>query len=221
MANSRIQLKKLPASWILSAVQVVLIAALVTIAVASFGTRIPFLANLGFNFFGVVSGSMEPTIPVGSLVYAGKYRMEDLKKGDIITYRKPNPSTNEFSVVTHRIDDAKKTEEKQQLDVDGQKSEKTIITYTFKTKGDANDKADEYDVAPNEIIGLYKWHIPMIGRLSIFAQTPQGFILLVILPAVLLIVWEVIELLWYFKGKQSSAEKEEIARLKEELAKKS
>jgi signal peptidase len=207
-------------SFLTSGIQLIVIIAFITVAIMSFGTRIPLLARLGFNFFAVTSGSMEPQIPTGSLVYAGKYKLEDLKKDDIITYRKTNTETKESAVVTHRIAEVKKTEEKQQVQENGKASEKTIVTYTFKTKGDANSVTDSYDVGPSEIIGLYKWHVPKLGYISIFAQKPQGFILLVIVPAVILILWEVVSLVVHFKKHYEHKTQSEIDKLKEQLAQK-
>ena len=40
----------------------------------------------GFRVYSVISGSMEPGIPVGSLVYARKTEPEKLKEGEIIVY---------------------------------------------------------------------------------------------------------------------------------------
>jgi len=203
-----------------SLAETLLIVALLVIAVISFGTRVPALARIGFNFFAVTSGSMQPKIPTGSLIYAGKYKLEDLKQGDVITYQKTNPDSKQSSVVTHRIFSIDKKEEKQQTNDNGKKSEKITITYTFKTKGDANSKPDEYTVIPGEIIGLYKWHLPVLGYVSIFAQQPLGFMLLVILPATILIVWEIASVVLHFKQHYEKKSQSEIERLKAELAKK-
>jgi signal peptidase len=205
--------------FLISLVQTVLILALVLISVLSFGARVPLLARLGFNFFAVTSGSMEPKLPTGSLIYAGSYKLESLKAGDIITYQKTNEK-KESAIVTHRISSVDKKEEKQQTEENGKKSEKTIISYTFKTKGDANQTPDEYTVSPGEIIGMYKWGIPKLGYISMFAQKPAGFIVLVILPAAILIIWEIISLIMHFKNHYENKSKSEIAKLKEELAKK-
>jgi signal peptidase len=92
-----------------------------------------------------------------------------------------------------------------------------VLTYTFKTKGDANSTEDTYTINPTEIIGMYKGHVAKLGYVSTFAQTPQGFILLVIVPAVILILWEIASLIAYFKSHYENKSKAEIARLKAEL----
>jgi signal peptidase I len=204
-------------SVLISVVQSILVVLLLVVAIMSFGTRVPFLSRLGFNFFAVTSGSMEPTIPTGALVYTSKYSLDELKEGDVVTYRKTNPETKESALVTHRIKSVNKAEETQQVEVDGKKTERKTTTYTFKTKGDANGSEDQYEVLSSEIVGLYKWHVPTIGYISIFAQQPLGFLLLVILPATVIIVWESVSIFLHFsKGSRLKSE-QEIAKLKAEL----
>lgn len=79
----------------------------------------------GFGSYVVLSGSMEPTIPAGSLVFiadTGHY-----EPGDVITY------TNDGTVVTHRV--VSET-------ADG-----------LRTKGDANGDTDPYTVARTNVRG--------------------------------------------------------------------
>jgi signal peptidase len=201
-------------------VQTALVLALVVVSVLSFGARVPALARLGFNFFAVTSGSMEPKLPVGSLIYVGSYKLEDLKPGDIITYQKTNAEAKSSSIVTHRIASIDKKEDKQQTEDNGKQSEKVTLIYTIKTKGDANANEDEYTVAPGEVTGLYKWSLPKLGYVSMFAQSPTGFVALVILPAALLIIWEIASLILHFKHHYESKSQSEIAKLKEQLAQK-
>ena len=189
--------------------QMLFIVAFVGLAVATFGTRIPMLAQWGINFFAVTSGSMEPAIPTGALIYTSKYNLDDLKKGDVITYRKTG--NNQTAVVTHRIDSVDKKETTV--------SDKKTLTYNFHTKGDANSEPDNYTVTPGEIIGKYAWHLPYLGFVTAFAQTQQGFLLLVILPAAVLVIWEVISLVLHFKQEYSLQSEKEIAKLKAELEK--
>lgn len=200
---------------LLSVVQTVLIIGLVAIALVSFASRIPFLAQKGLTFYSVVSGSMEPTLPVGSLLYAGRYKVEDLKKDDIITFTVEG-ADQQTAVVTHRIVEAKKTE-KTEKDPEG--NDKLITQYSFQTKGDANNEADPVPVQSGAILGLYKWHLPYLGRVSMFAQTPVGFGLVVLLPAAILIVWEITSLVLHFKQEYQRKSEAEISKLKEELLK--
>lgn len=196
--------------------QWVLIIALIVVAVGSFGTRIPALAKLGLNFFAVTSGSMEPTIPTGSLLLAGKYELEDLKEGDIITFQISNPQNNQRATVTHRIAKVTKTEEQRPTNEEG-KTE-TYVQYSIKTKGDVNNEPDAYEVNSGNVIGLYKWHLPKLGYVTSFAQTPTGFVSLVIVPAAVLILWEIVSLILYFKRHFEAKAAAELEELKAELA---
>ncbi len=207
-------------NWLSSILQVAFIVILVALAALSFGTRLPFFSRMGFNFFAVTSGSMEPTLPVGSLIYAGKYKLDSLKKEDIITFKVKDPQSGAVSIVTHRIEDVLKEEKTETLtDDEGKEKEKKIVKYEFVTKGDANNAIDAFTVPSGNIIGLYQWHIPYIGFVTAFAQTGKGFLLTVILPAVVLIVWEIVSLAGHLKEHYKKKAEREIEKMKEEMRK--
>lgn len=106
---------------------------------------------LGYETMAVISGSMEPFIPVGSVVYAKAVDAEDLKEGDVITYE-----VNEGTRVTHRI-----------ASID--KENKQIIT-----KGDANEVEDGAPVEYNQVVGRADYHVPFLGYLTVYIKTPLG-----------------------------------------------
>ncbi|OQX50727.1 signal peptidase I [candidate division CPR3 bacterium 4484_211] len=133
-------------------------------------TVIPLLPVPGnFQTLVVMSGSMEPTVKVGSVAVikpAGEY-----KQGDIITFTHPNDPNNS---ITHRIHEVK--------EIEGG----TI----FITKGDANSTPDGWEIALGDIKGKCLFSIPFLGYLVNFAKTPKGFALMIIVPAVLIILDE-------------------------------
>lgn len=106
---------------------------------------------LGMKSFAVLSGSMEPKIPVGSIVFVDEVEEATLQAGDVITY---NLSGN--TMVTHRV---------VEVDVENQ----SIIT-----KGDANDVEDGAPVAFSQVVGKMKMHVPYLGYISIYIRTPLG-----------------------------------------------
>lgn len=106
---------------------------------------------LGYKSMAVISGSMEPEIPVGSVVIVKDTKPEALKKGDIITYK-----IGGDTMVTHRINNVDKTNNE-------------VIT-----KGDANDSADVSPVKYEDIVGKMAVHIPLLGYISIYIRTPLG-----------------------------------------------
>ena len=59
----------------------IIIVIMVVIAGLLFVPRI-----FGYETFAVISGSMEPNIPVGSIVYSKECTMDDLQVGDSITF---------------------------------------------------------------------------------------------------------------------------------------
>ena len=106
---------------------------------------------LGYDEYAVLSGSMEPGIPVGAIVYDKNFAASEAREGAVVTYQLPAGT-----LVTHRI-----------ISVD--KEEQTVVT-----QGDANNIADAAPVAWQQIIGVYAFHIPYLGYISIYAKTPLG-----------------------------------------------
>lgn len=117
----------------------IILAVLVLIAAA---LLVPNL--LGYKSLAVLSGSMEPEIPVGSIVYAKGVDAGELAVGDVITYR-----LNGDTLVTHRIEE---------IDPESQE----IIT-----KGDANENSDGAPVSFSSIVGRVAFHLPFLDRKSV------------------------------------------------------
>lgn len=86
----------------------------------------------------VLSGSMEPSIPTGSIVYIDtKFPAKNLQIGDTIAYQLEDIS------VTHRITE--------------------INEKGFVTKGDANNATDFQTVPFEHVIGKMRFTIPYAG----------------------------------------------------------
>lgn len=113
----------------------------------------------GYQVFHVVSGSMEPEIPVGSIVYVQAIQAPDVQADDVIAFRSGN------SVITHRV--------VRNFLVEGQ----------FSTKGDANPEEDERRVDYDELIGVVTRHYPHLGELLVFYSTPFGKIYILLFAA--------------------------------------
>ena len=119
---------------------------------------------IGLTPYTVLSGSMEPTYHVGSVIYVKKARPEALKVNDPITFYLNGVT------VTHRIINMENDNGK----------------LRFYTKGDANNTADGGYVSPEEIIGIPVFHIPLLGYVFNYVQHPPG--LYIVTGAVLLLV---------------------------------
>jgi signal peptidase len=122
--------------------------------------------------YAVVTGSMEPTVPVGTLALVSRNWADDLGPGDIIAF--PEPSNPE-RIILHRITESL---------TDGNITE-------FKTKGDNNDAEDIWTVGESTVRGKMVYGLPYIGNIIMFARQPMGFALLVGIPAALLILLQV------------------------------
>ena len=114
---------------------------------------------MGYEIFNVVSGSMEPTIPVGSIIYVKEIDPVDVESGDIIAFESGD------NVIMHRVVDNKRVEG------------------AFTTKGDANNGEDMNDVSYDNLIGIVVKHIPILGQLLILFGSTFGRICMVCFAA--------------------------------------
>lgn len=108
---------------------------------------------MGYEEMAVLTGSMEPKYPVGSLIFVKEENPENLKVGDVITY-----GLSEDTVVTHRI-------------VEINKDEQSVVT-----KGDANESNDGNPIPYNNIVGKAHFCVPYLGFISMNIKTPKGII---------------------------------------------
>lgn len=102
---------------------------------------------IGAESFTVVSGSMEPTIPVGSIVVAQPPRDGQIHFDDVVTYQL---ESGKPQTVTHRV-----------VAVD-------IIDggVRYRTQGDANNAMDPEPVRPEQIRGTVIYHLPYLGYIG-------------------------------------------------------
>jgi len=111
----------------------------------------------------VQSGSMQPTIKTGSLIISKPESMYEV--GDIITFRYGK------TTITHRVYEKK--------EIDNQTS--------YVTKGDANNASDKNEISSSDIVGKVFFHMPYLGYAVDTAKKPLGFMLVVVLPALIII----------------------------------
>lgn len=110
----------------------------------------------GVQVFGVLTGSMEPAYPTGSLIYVKKVDTEDLRVNDVITF-----SISPNVIATHRI-----------VEIVPDEANPAIVRY--RTKGDANNDVDASLVSANNIIGKAMFSIPRMGYFASYIQQPPG-----------------------------------------------
>lgn len=129
-------------------------------------------AAFGYKTYVVLSGSMEPSIQTGAVIFATPVPPASLQVGDVIVYNRSD--VNE--TVTHRI-----------LEKRDDGSGKP----TFITKGDANSAPDAWTVQyPGNTAGKVALAIPYVGYVTHALGGPQGRLALLVVPVVTLtIMW--------------------------------
>lgn len=117
-----------------------LLVLLLGVAVAVIG--LPALT--GGSAMTVLTQSMEPGLPPGTLVVVRPTPVDDIRVGDVITYQ---IRSGEAAVVSHRV--MSKTY------ADGE--------LTFVTKGDNNDTVDPEPVREVQVRGKLWYSLPLLG----------------------------------------------------------
>lgn len=102
----------------------------------------------------------------------------EVKPGMIVTYQYGK------ELITHRV--------------------QSIDGTTLATKGDAVEDTDPWPVTLSDVTGVYLFKIPYVGYVTSFMQTKFGWFLAIIIPAALLVLWLVKDIL---KAAFSDAEK--------------
>ena len=143
----------------------IIVGIAVLLAVALVGVRL-----VGFQVFSVLSGSMEPTYHVGSLIYVKNVDYRELQPGDVITFL-----LDEDTVATHRI-------------VEVVPDENEPETLRYRTKGDANEAEDGKLVHYKNVIGSPVFTIPKLGYFADYIQKPPGIYVAISVGAVLLLL---------------------------------
>ena len=111
----------------------------------------------GYRYLDILTSSMRPTMPEGTLVVIKETKASDLKVGDIITYL-PSKATD---YVTHRI---------KSINDNG----------TFITKGDANNTVDISPVSEKQIAGKVVFKILYLGAIFMFIQKHAVFVIVIL-----------------------------------------
>ena len=125
----------------------------------------------------VKSGSMAPAVPVNSLLLIipkqSPFNSEEVyKSGEVISFR----PDGEKAFVTHRVVGV---------------SEKDGQTL-YETKGDANSSNDPKLIPQSSVFGKMAFSFPGLGSLASFLNSFLGLFLIVVLPASLVILQEVL-----------------------------
>ncbi len=107
-------------------------------------------AQYGWEFDAVLSGSMEPALAVGGLVVIKPVDVQQVKIGDVISFKLPGINTP----ICHRV-----------IDV-----QETGAGRVFRTQGDANEEPDLNPVPAGAVAGKEVLYLPYIGNLARLAE---------------------------------------------------
>ena len=155
-----------PRGWpgaILGVLVVVVLLPLATFLAASW--------LLGWQLMSVLTGSMQPTYPVGSLLVIGQIDAAGVEPGMAIVFEDPRQPGR---LVAHRVVGVAPGSE-----------------LAFVTQGDANASRDPSPVPARMVRGRVLWSVTLLGTAMEWLQWPRSFLVLVLLPLALLAVAEV------------------------------
>ena len=122
---------------------------------------------LGYQVYAVISGSMEPAISVGDLVYVRQAKPEAVEENDVIAFFGTESSD---AIILHRV------------------VENRTVDGSFITKGDANAQPDLSPVSYQRLLGAAKRTVPKLGQVALILSGTWGKLAAVclILAAVML-----------------------------------
>jgi signal peptidase len=172
-------------SYLLIGIMGVFIVFVLIFLIQNRGSNVP-MSIFNHRLFIVHSGSMSPTFDAGSLILTRTIDPEEIKENDIITYK----AISDKVATTHRVVE--------------------IIpkpNLQFITRGDANQIDDAEPVTPDEILGKVVIYIPYAGYVLSFARTRKGMAIIILIPGLIILISQMIQLLKLMKeNKESSAQ---------------
>lgn len=124
----------------------------------------------GHKSLTVLTGSMRPAIDPGDVVVSKAIAALDARPGDVVTFKEPDGTR----LITHRVR--------------GMRAVGANVEVT--TQGDANDAAERWTIPADGRIARVAYRVPKLGYGLTLARAPAGRIGFLVIPAVLLCIWE-------------------------------
>lgn len=109
---------------------------------------------MGMQSYAIISGSMEPAYPVGTLVYAEAAEGAALQPGDVAAF------WHDEDVIVHRV------------------QENDSAAGSLVTKGDANAENDVHPVPYQHVLGKVIFSVPLVGYFLMALGTTPGMLML-------------------------------------------
>ena len=150
---------------------------------------------LGYNAYYVLTGSMEPEIMAGDVIFSKKVDdASKLKVGDVITYNGKVGMVKDKSI-THKIIEMR--EENGEL--------------VFVTQGVANPAADP-PISSEQIVSKMVFKSSLLGNVVSVVNSKTGFLMIIILPLAVFLASEVVSLVRTYKEcKEEQVDEENTA----------
>lgn len=152
-----------------------------------------------FSIYTIISGSMEPNIRVKDTVVNVRVKdPQDIVVGDVITF----VSTSLLSpgtTITHRV-------------VGITKDENGNVCY--QTKGDNNPIQDQACAKFHNVIGKVILKIPQLGQIQFFLASKAGWLICIIVPALIIICRDIMRITKLTAIKKSTDNSEKKVDLK-------
>jgi len=123
----------------------------------------------GFKPVEVYSGSMVPTLGVGSIAFDRPVTGRSVRVGDVITFQDPYAKGR---LVTHRVIRIFHTKH----------------GLAYRTKGDANTTRDPWTIALPDRVGRVTFSVPYLGYALWYAHTREVRSALIILVALFVLI---------------------------------
>ncbi len=152
-----------------------------------------------FGLYTIISPSMEKTLNIYDVIVNVKVKKEsDIKVGDIITFISSSTSSKGMTI-THRV-----------IEITDSENGKL-----YKTKGDNNVSPDPQPATFDNIIGKVIFKIPQLGRLQSILTTKLGWLILVVIPAFIIILFDILKLFRIHGAEKNIEEVVKIDKQKE------
>lgn len=165
--------------------------------------RVNFLASndrLGevrINMYTILTQSMYPTIKAGDVIVTYKEDGNKYNEGDVITFTSPK---NGGITITHRVEEVSVLNNE----------------YSYKTKGDNNNTADSEVINGSNVLGRVILKVPKAGYVQQFLVTKTGWIVAVILPAMGIVIYDILKVILIAVGVKKKKPKKYVNKKDEE-----
>lgn len=141
----------------------------VLVVTAALGAAVLVPRISGSAPYTILTGSMRPHLPPGTLVVVKPLDVDDIAVGDVITYQL---ASGQPAVVTHRVVATS-------VNLKGER--------TLRTQGDTNNIADAEPVREVQIKGKLWYSIPYLGYVNKYITGKERHITMIVVVSFLLL----------------------------------